>query len=305
VESFEPREKSEKGSRGRMMNSQQKKINFCAFQYNQSIISDIQFICKPILDFGIKHFRYMKMFDDYKYLSLGTKLDYLQDYLLTINEPGSVFGVSQIYRDSVISDQDNGYFIWPTQHGEKTKDPLSVLLLKYDVWNGFTVSKRGSNYVETYSFATTANMPLSPNFYINNREIFDYFSLMFQNKAADFINRIPHHQLSHFAKSFDMGFQKPNTQENKWGGFLKTLSSVHSFTDKKVKFTHRELQCLVELSNGQTMKEIARAMAISPRTVESYLNSMKIKTGCFRKSQLLSLIPGNELYLLRKILKLM
>lgn len=288
------------------MNFQQKKINFCAFQYNQSIISEMQYICKPILDFGIKHFRYMKMYDDYKYLSLGTKLDYLQDYLLTINEPGAVFGVSQIYRNCIVSNQDNdtGYFIWPTHHAEKTKDPLSVLLLKYDVWNGFTVSKRGTNYVETYSFATTLNSPLSPNFYINNREIFDYFALMFQNKATEFIQRIPHHQLSHFSKSFDMGLHRPQMEENKWDGFLKTLSSTHSFTDKHVKFTQRELQCLLELSNGQTMKEIARIMSISPRTVESYLNSMKIKTGCFRKSQLLSLIPGNELYLLRKIMKL-
>lgn len=288
------------------MNFQLKKINFCAFQYNQSIISQIQSICQPILDFGIKHFRYMKMFDDYKYLSLGTKLDYLQDYLLTISEPGAVFGVSQIYKNSIVSNQENdtGYFIWPTDHKEKTKDPLSVLLLKYDVWNGFTVSKRGPNYVETYSFATTINRPLSPNFYLNNREIFDYFAVMFQNKSAEFIQRIPHHQLSHFAKRFDLGIQEPHEAENKWEGFLKTLINSHSFTDKHVKFTQRELQCLMELSKGQTMKEIARTLSISPRTVESYMNSMKIKTGGLRKSQLLSLIPANELYLLRRIMKL-
>ena len=55
---------------------------------------------------------------------------------------------------------------------------------------------------------------------------------------------------------------------------------------KEIKFTNREKDCLRILAYGMTAKEIAREMDISPRTVEGYLQALRIKMGCSCKSQL-------------------
>ena len=53
-------------------------------------------------------------------------------------------------------------------------------------------------------------------------------------------------------------------------------------------FSKRELECLLFLCRGQTYKEIARAMAISPRTVETHVERMRIKSECGSKLHLIS-----------------
>ncbi len=65
--------------------------------------------------------------------------------------------------------------------------------------------------------------------------------------------------------------------------------------DKFTKFTPRELACLKYLSTGQTAKQIARSMLISPRTVEAHIENMKIKLGCHTRLELISKISKFDL----------
>jgi DNA-binding CsgD family transcriptional regulator len=59
--------------------------------------------------------------------------------------------------------------------------------------------------------------------------------------------------------------------------------------------TARELECLEHTIKGFTAKEIAKKLAISPRTVEDYLNQVKVKLGTNTKQgmiqKVLSTIP--------------
>lgn len=51
----------------------------------------------------------------------------------------------------------------------------------------------------------------------------------------------------------------------------------------------RELECLEFLAHGKRTKEIALQLGLSPRTVESYVNAMKMKTKCFSTSKLIDI----------------
>jgi len=55
-------------------------------------------------------------------------------------------------------------------------------------------------------------------------------------------------------------------------------------------FTNRESECLCYMLLGNTIKETARALEISPRTVEVYINIVKNKLRCFSRSQIISKI---------------
>ncbi|MBX9786210.1 MAG: helix-turn-helix transcriptional regulator [Alphaproteobacteria bacterium] len=41
--------------------------------------------------------------------------------------------------------------------------------------------------------------------------------------------------------------------------------------------SRREIECLFHVSKGKSMKEIALLLNLSPRTIESHLNSSKMK----------------------------
>lgn len=55
-----------------------------------------------------------------------------------------------------------------------------------------------------------------------------------------------------------------------------------------VKLTARESTCLKYLYEGQTAKQIARLLRISPRTVEVHINNMKSKLGCRSRFELIN-----------------
>lgn len=48
----------------------------------------------------------------------------------------------------------------------------------------------------------------------------------------------------------------------------------------------RESQSIYWTAQGYSAKEVARIMAIAPKTVENYLNSSQEKLGCSNKQQL-------------------
>ena len=63
---------------------------------------------------------------------------------------------------------------------------------------------------------------------------------------------------------------------------------------KLITISKREWECLYMLAGGKTMKEAAKSLRLSPRTVESYLNNLKIKTGYNTKSDLIKMYLDNS-----------
>ncbi|MFN7096007.1 MAG: helix-turn-helix transcriptional regulator [Gammaproteobacteria bacterium] len=52
--------------------------------------------------------------------------------------------------------------------------------------------------------------------------------------------------------------------------------------------TSRESECLFYTLRGKTAKDIARLLAISPKTVEFHMEHLKAKFGCYNKSELIA-----------------
>jgi len=78
--------------------------------------------------------------------------------------------------------------------------------------------------------------------------------------------------------------------------FLKAIeesSHVLKVSDRSIILTSRELECLHMLSEGQTIKETARILKLSPRTVEKYLNNIKHKSRYNLRSELTKMYRAN------------
>ncbi len=72
---------------------------------------------------------------------------------------------------------------------------------------------------------------------------------------------------------------------------ILNLSKINQYLaanqNKNSYLTKREFICLIYLAKSKTAKEMANILNISPKTVESYIKILRIKLGCYKKSELI------------------
>ena len=61
-----------------------------------------------------------------------------------------------------------------------------------------------------------------------------------------------------------------------------------------VYFTRREAECMLNIMKGRTIPQVAQTLSLSPRTIEYYINNMKIKLHCISKSELIQKVFDSE-----------
>lgn len=64
-------------------------------------------------------------------------------------------------------------------------------------------------------------------------------------------------------------------------------------TNGDVLVSHREMQCAYHLFMGRTVKEISNILSLSPRTVEIYVNNLKLKLNFRKRSELIEILLEN------------
>ena len=83
------------------------------------------------------------------------------------------------------------------------------------------------------------------------------------------------------------GLYKNSTEAH--SKFLQHIGFDQSNSNINTQLTERELDCLISLSRGKTLKEVAKELNISPRTVETHLERIKYKFNCQTKTQAIDL----------------
>lgn len=77
----------------------------------------------------------------------------------------------------------------------------------------------------------------------------------------------------------------------------KPISYLLSDVDDFFSLTEKQQECLFYLTRGKSIKQIAKRLGISPRTVESHLDTIKNKLQCDSKSELIEkVIDSGFLY---------
>lgn len=61
-----------------------------------------------------------------------------------------------------------------------------------------------------------------------------------------------------------------------------------------VYFTQREAECVMQILQGKTMLETGENLQLSPRTVEYYLDKIKRKLNCRKKSDIIKLVAQTD-----------
>jgi len=264
-------------------------INLPAYQYMESVSEQFNQICEPLFKLGVKYFNYYKIFSD-SHFTLINHSKFLKVYLSQIKEAGDAF-TEQI--NTAINAKRYNFFM-PSDIAlfDKRKNPLIHTLYDFNIWNSMTIFKLHPNkYIEIYAFSMTKNDLHAPQFYINNIRLLEHFTDYFNEKAKDLIDCRDKRKLAYSEQNFNFNAaSEDDLLAQKIVQFLQETQLTSRFIkgkDNDLVLSKRETQCLEYLALGKSMKEIGRALDLSPRTIEFYFNNMKRKSGLSSKEEIL------------------
>lgn len=167
---------------------------------------------------------------------------------------------------------------YPTVLRDKYRNQLRDQRELFDHCHCFVVFSQEQDFFEYFIFYAPCSNHMAINYYLNNIDQLELFSKKFIQQAK---------YLVHLADQQRIYSVECPTSTYR----VKPSSSIGSLTQ-------REKEIGRFLMTGATIKDIAKALAISPRTVESHLEKMKMKCDCTRKS-----ILAQQLYLNKELLE--
>lgn len=259
-----------------------------SFNYNKSIKDKLSVINQPLVDnLNVSFLGYRRFYRNGKLFCFFND-DRWIEYSFNTERWKSLNFQNRIKNGLCLNKPS--YFIWP-KHPDPS-DPVYCALYEFNLWNGVIVNRVFEDCIESFAFCGKNNEIDVTDIYLNQTELLERYILYFKDKAYPLLY--------------------PNTQELlidcpiEWPTGSMESNQVLKFKDQTpidkyslrhngetIRITKQEINSLTLLSQGKRMKEIARDLNLSPRTVEYYLGNVKRKLGEPTNSRLIDIYKRN------------
>lgn len=256
------------------------------YDYDRAIQPKMAVLCEPLKLLGISNFSYARVTKEQKLLRIGNYTPYTDLFykLELYNHPSGQRGFAN--RHTFEQEKQTKFFLWNMDNIVPGKLRLSV-----NMWNGVTIYATQKDYFEAYAFGGTPTDTSLPNFLINNQDVLMRFVNYFKTEGRDLID------MSDDRKTLSVEFHDHLDNSYLWdqeklSSFVERLATNKYFLNtghENFRLTIRELECLLFKNQGLSAKEMARLMGISHRTVESYFENIKVKSGLGNINQVLDI----------------
>ena len=235
------------------------------FLRNAEVINKI---IKPISDhFGLDCFNYHKTFADWSHIRLSNTVYWYKHYLSEELYLESIFELSA-------DKYETSYFLWSTiaSHQNIIKEAA-----KFDIYQGVTIVNKIGEDCEFYFLGMSSRNPiLYRNLVLNINQLIKFIPY-YSIEAKTLIQEISAFK----AVSKDMARNSTNFDS------LYDFNKIDFIMDiNRIKLTAREKDVALLLINNQTSKQIALSLELSYRTVEQYINQLKVKIKAIDKKEL-------------------
>jgi len=172
----------------------------------------------------------------------------------------------------------------------------------FNYGNGVTISNDCPGFRETISFYSTSDNHAINYFYINKtdelRKVKEYFLL----QAATLIQEAERERLlmpfSLYCQrnveentcdlKFDAYVTGKKFQLSSMDNFSQRICLIHKKTHLPMQLSPQRGQCFLLLLEGKSIKEIAFAMNLNPKTIEHYLELLRKELGCRSSKELIA-----------------
>ncbi|MBL0941449.1 MAG: helix-turn-helix transcriptional regulator [Alphaproteobacteria bacterium] len=273
--------------------------NYNMIHYNERIVSSLESLCTPLFNnFPITHFSYARGFPDGRFLLLSPSKNWQERWITTIPTIEGGNFQKEIWQAPL--DKFSSY-IWYNiigSHFLNQHDPMAVINHEFRLSSMLDIFLRSENHVEVWSFGTKLEHMEASQLFQHYTDLFIYFCIYFKEKASSLINALNSAQHATFGEKVDLYTKREVLDDQKINKFLEEIQIKKlSFgvASEKCMITRQEVRCLAHLATGKSIKEVALLIRISPRTVESYIENLKNKTGCSRTTELINKILESNL----------
>lgn len=266
--------------------------NKSALEYNISIEDILLEIINPLNDLGIKDFGYAKFYPDKTYIDLFSNIPWQKVYYES-------FDCTDIIRSDLeyLSKTQGSVILWGNTEIER-QSPIVEESYKLDIWHGLRIYEYTDKAIEVWHFATKRDNEQINNFYVNNIDIFKRFITYFDDKAKLLIKNAENFKAILPGNVFDSLNPAPVPLSFPWESSITRHKIKIGNNHEEVFLSKREAECIFHTYQHKTIKEIAREINLSPRTVEFYLNNIRKKTHCHTKKDLMGIYEKNKSRLL-------
>ncbi len=249
---------------------------------------DVKAICDPLLkSLNIKFFTYSRNYMNGESLMLTNYNGWLINHL----KNGYLFPspIPNAFKERIES------FLIPTLNGPH-KRVIDDLINKFHSMPGIGLLYNKKQYFEIFCFCYKSDEIGFINNFLNNLDVLKKFALYFREKAEKLIkiaekNKIllPNHMRGlDFTDLQSDDVLIANTSEFQHITKFDKICIEGNYG--YVNLSQQESRSINFLIKGNSVKETAQLMLLSPRTIEGYLNTIKLKLGCKTKNEVIRLI---------------
>lgn len=252
------------------------------------VAKDVSAICEPLLNYGISYFLYSCIFDNGSIHFQTNRPEICHNHFF------KQYPLIPAINKKLIKKKFY-YLAAPLEDNiHKFNYAISDFRL-FNIGHCIFFLERHKDYYELIVFGATLENYEIINFYLNNIDFLENFKFYFKAKAQKLIVKSEKNKLVVPKPMFDTVqavtqlLNLESKQQNPANTFVPDYY-FFNYNDKKIKLTKREMDCLRHIKSSLSAKEIARVMDISYRTVESYLENIKNKLQCHKKSEIIKII---------------
>ncbi|MCF6766669.1 helix-turn-helix transcriptional regulator [Thiotrichales bacterium 19S3-7] len=231
---------------------------------------------------GVDFFLYYVRYDNGSELKCSNRSDWINYYTK-----------HKLYKDSIIYTtkwekiKSNSFYLFDYFEAKKINELRSA---EFNIDHIIAWINSNNNYLEMFQFGVEADQCHRMNYYINHLKLLRRFITYFKNELIPNLNLEKEKLLiTPYLIQENALYPLGNTNENLDQFLHQTKIKLFNLEGQynNVSLTSRELDCLYELAKGLMIKEIAKNLSISPRTVETHLNHIKNKLTLTSKSDLI------------------
>lgn len=245
----------------------------------------IQRICSPFFtQYQISFFDYARFYKQGDFYGLTVNADSFRIFFELEYEP------IHFCKDTFF---ENGKFYYHFSTPQNFDGRYSFILKEVNKItksdHGFILSKKQDDYIDTYFFCSSRPVNQAINYYLNLLPVFEKFLTYFQGEASELLNNADENRIILPSKMLPDAWKNPPKEPAKFLQAFKNKNLIRRFSkSNKPELTKRQIDCLLYLVKGLTLKEIAKETNLAPKTVEHYLNAVKDKLNCHSRSSLIT-----------------
>lgn len=276
-----------------------KKINTHPTQTHARELADI---CHPLKQLNITYFAHARINDKGQFAALNNHPEFMRYYLSKHYYNADI----HMARESQLAN----YVLWDNVALDSEGENLKREAIAFGVDHTFTLIEKNALGMQYYHFSTNLKNESFNQEYFRHFDLLKHFIMHFNEQVTS-----SKHLSSAYSTTFSLT-ENPTTLINECRTltarerFLQQLNikNKHQYamdllnqdtkkylsTRYQHKLSPREIDCLALTVQGKTAKLIASALAISRRTVEEHIASIKTKLNAYSKSDLIEKVIENH-----------